>query len=153
MPDHIIRPATSRDVDALAQLMVAHARYEQSIIEEEGLASRFEKHLANPDQGLRCLVVEQNEQLVGYTTFIKQFSTWDAGFYIYLDCLYLDESTRSQGIGQELMEQIRAYASIEGCRQIQWQTPDFNTGAIKFYKRLGARAKSKERFFWEVQSP
>lgn len=148
--DYIIRTATSGDVDAIARLMVAHALYEKSIIEEEGLATKFEKHLAKPETGLRCLVVEHKQQLVGYTTFIKQFSTWDADFYIYLDCLYLDDSMRGRGIGQELMDQIREYAQAEGCSQIQWQTPDFNTGAIKFYKRLGATAKAKERFFWEV---
>lgn len=150
MPDHIIRTAVSKDVDAIARLMVAHALYEKSIIEEEGLSARFEKHLAAPDHKLRCLVVEEKGKLVGYATFIKQFSTWDADFYIYLDCLYLEESTRGKGIGQELMEQIKAYAKAEGCQQIQWQTPVFNTGAIKFYKRLGARARAKERFFWEV---
>lgn len=150
MPDHIIRTATTADVDAIATLMVAHALYEQSAIEKEGLAANFEKHLADPGHELRCLVVECDGRLVGYTTFIRQFSTWDAGFYIYLDCLYLDDSMRGRGIGQELMEHIKEYARAEGCSQVQWQTPDFNTGAIKFYKRLGAMAKAKERFFWEV---
>lgn len=150
MPDHIIRTATITDVDAIAELMVAHALYEQSAIEKEGLAANFEKHLAEPDHELRCLVVEYQARLVGYTTFIKQFSTWDADFYIYLDCLYLDDSMRGRGIGQELMEHIKEYARAEGCSQVQWQTPDFNTGAIKFYKRLGALAKAKERFFWEL---
>ncbi|MCE7994577.1 MAG: GNAT family N-acetyltransferase [Roseivirga sp.] len=150
MPDHIIRTATTADVDAIAKLMVAHALYEKSIIQEEGLATSFERHLSRPDSQLNCLVVEYEGQLVGYTTFIKQFSTWDADFYIYLDCLYLDDSMRCHGIGQELMEYIKEYAKAEGCKEIQWQTPDFNTGAIKFYKRLGALAKTKERFFWEV---
>ena len=30
---------------------------------------------------------------------------------------------------------------------IQWQTPDFKARAIKFYKRIGATSKLKERFF------
>ncbi|GAB5523694.1 MAG: hypothetical protein Roseis2KO_15660 [Roseivirga sp.] len=150
MSEPVIRPAISSDVDAIAELMVAHALYEQSAIEKEGLAANFEKHLAEPGHELRCLVVEHKGQLVGYTTFIKQFSTWDADFYIYLDCLYLDDSMRGKGIGKEFMEHIRAYAKAEGCSQVQWQTPNFNTGAIKFYKRLGALAKAKERFFWEV---
>lgn len=148
--NYIIRTATSEDVDDIATLMVAHAQYEQSIIQSEGLSQKFEKHLAAAETELRCLVVEYQQQLVGYTTFIKQFSTWDADFYIYLDCLYLDQSVRGMGIGQELMEHIRAYAKAVDCTEIQWQTPDFNKSAIRFYKRLGATAKSKERFFWEV---
>lgn len=151
MPEkYIIRTAESKDTDAIAQLMVAHALYEKSMIREEGLAARFERQLSKPENELNCLVVEQQGRLIGYTTFIRQFSSWDAYFYIYLDCLYLSEEARGLGIGRELMDHIRDYAKAAGCKEIQWQTPHFNTGAIRFYKRLGATARVKERFFWEV---
>ncbi|MBL4707385.1 MAG: hypothetical protein JKY48_02970 [Flavobacteriales bacterium] len=35
-----------------------------------------------------------------------------------------------------------------GASLIQWQTPDFNVDAIRFYKRRGATSKLKGRFFW-----
>ncbi len=34
-----------------------------------------------------------------------------------------------------------------GCEGIQWQTPIFNTRAMKFYERLGATANDKRRFY------
>jgi GNAT superfamily N-acetyltransferase len=151
MPEnYIIRTAASKDTGAIARLMVAHALYEKSLIREEGLAARFERQLSKPENELNCLVVEEQGRLIGYTTFIRQFSTWDADFYIYLDCLYLSEEARGRGIGGELMDHIRDYAKAAGCKEIQWQTPDFNTGAIRFYKRLGAESDAKERFFWKV---
>ncbi len=31
-------------------------------------------------------------------------------------------------------------------REVQWQTPDWNTNAVRFYLRLGAQASNKTRF-------
>ena len=81
---------------------------------------------------------------------MKQFSTWDASFYVYMDCLYLEEAIRGLGVGKEFMKKIREYAIDNGCKEIQWQTPYFNKQALNFYNKLGAQSKTKERFFWKV---
>lgn len=49
------------------------------------------------------------------------------------------------------MDKIKEEAQKLGCAMIQWQTPEFNKRAIKFYKRIGAVGKSKERFFLNVE--
>ena len=95
-------------------------------------------------------MAECNDNLVGYATFTKQFSTWDAAFYLYLDCLFLKEEVRGKGAGRQLMDKVKDDAREENCKLIQWQTPDFNTSAIQFYQKLGAVSKTKERFFWQV---
>ena len=94
--------------------------------------------------------MEENEEIVGYSTFIKQFSTWDASYYVYLDCLYLKEKLRGKGVGFKLMNLIREYAIEQNCSVIQWQTPVFNKSAIRFYNKIGAKSKVKERFAWKV---
>ena len=38
------------------------------------------------------------------------------------------------------------------CVLIQWQTPDFNKRAMKFYNRIGAKSKNKERFFLTIDN-
>lgn len=37
-----------------------------------------------------------------------------------------------------------------GCEGTQWQTPIFNTRAMKFYERLGTTANDKRRFYLAV---
>ncbi len=144
----LIRRAEERDIDQLLVLCALHAAYEKSEYDSSGKRGKLFRQLFEISD-LQCLVVENKKELIGYATFIKQFSTWDADHYIYLDCLYLKEELRGQGIGTKLMELVKAYAEKEGCFQVQWQTPDFNRNAIKFYKKMGALSKSKERFFWE----
>lgn len=145
-----IRLALEKDLEQIVVLCGEHAAYEKSSFDAKNKKELFLKHFLKFDNNLQCLVVEEEGSLLGYATFFKQFSTWDASFYVYLDCLFLKEKTRGKGMGFKIMEHIKAYAVAENCNEIQWQTPNFNTNAIRFYKKLGAESKSKERFFWEV---
>jgi GNAT superfamily N-acetyltransferase len=104
-------------------------------------------HLFANAPTLYCLVVEIDAQLIGYATYMKQFSTWDSKFYVYMDCLFLNDLCRGLGIGEQLMHRIKIESVKLDCELIQWQTPDFNEGAIRFYNRIGASSKTKERFF------
>jgi GNAT superfamily N-acetyltransferase len=81
---------------------------------------------------------------------MKQFSTWDSKCYIYMDCLFLTEKSRGFGLGEDLIERIKVEGKKLKCNHIQWQTPDFNKRAIKFYERIRGISKSKERYFLKV---
>lgn len=144
----LIRRVEEHDIDQLLILCALHAEYEKSDYHSEGKRGKLFSQLFESTNGLQCLVVEDKGQLQGYATFIKQYATWDADYYLYLDCIYLKEELRGQGIGTALMNQVRAYGEKENCIQVQWQTPTFNKRAIKFYRKLGANSREKERFFW-----
>ncbi len=147
MSDHLIRFATPADLSGMLNLIAAHAAYEKAEFNPEGVTDRLKEALFSAQPALYCLVVELESELIGYATYMKQYSTWDAGWYVYLDTLFMNEASRGRGIGEELMNHIKAESKKLGSSLIQWQTPDFNTRAIKFYHRIGATAKPKERFF------
>ncbi|WP_324609629.1 hypothetical protein [Streptomyces sp. WM6386] len=69
--------------------------------------------------------------VVGYATCSAEVSTWDGSEYLHMDCLFLRHGHRGLG-------------------QVQWQTPAWNEGAIRFYGRIGATSKDKRRFFLPV---
>lgn len=147
----MIRYIEKVEIDILLALCQEHAAYEKVSYDIGGKKERLKKAIFDDFPKLYCLVALSNSKIVGYATYMVQFSTWDAASYIYLDCLYLKEAARGLGLGQQLMDKIYEEATRLNCRLIQWQTPDFNTKAIQFYKRIGAEAKAKERFFWNVQ--
>ena len=145
-----IRFAKETDVNQIIVLCEAHAIFEKSDYNPNHKAELLSDELFRNSNGLQCLVVEQNNILIGYATFMKQFSTWDANYYIYLDCLFLSENARGNGIGFQMMCKIKEYAISQKCKLIQWQTPAFNENAILFYNKIGAKSNTKERFFWTV---
>jgi GNAT superfamily N-acetyltransferase len=100
-----------------------------------------------PAPRLMAWVVEgEAGGLLGYATATVDFSTWSGRTYVHLDCLYLDQVLRGQGYGRRLMEVVMSQARRAGHREVQWQTPSWNSEAIGFYERLGGRGAAKVRF-------
>jgi len=143
----IIRKIKKDEISELLILCQKHALYEKADFLLEDKKQKLEKYLFEDNPSVYCLVVEYQNSLIGYSTFMKQFSTWDASFYLYMDCLFIDEKYRSLGIGKNLLLELKKKAKLLECNIIQWQTPSFNTQAIKFYKKNKAISKTKERFF------
>jgi GNAT superfamily N-acetyltransferase len=145
-----IRFVEQSDMEDLIQLCRLHALYEKSEYAPKNKVQELSKHLFADIPNLYCLVVEQSEKLIGYATYMRQFSTWDSAFYIYMDCLFISDESRGLGIGEKLIREIKTEAAMLGCNLIQWQTPTFNTRAMKFYDRIGGISKTKERYFLKL---
>lgn len=145
--DYIIRPCEEKDLAALVNLCAAHAAYEKSEYSSEGKLEGLRQAIFGSPKRLNVWIVEVKGKAEGFTSFTFDFSTWDASPFLYMDCLYLNESVRSMGIGAEIMQRIREVARENKCVNIQWQTPEFNARAIKFYVGLGSVGKQKMRFF------
>lgn len=146
---YTIRGAKPGDMDEIIGLCYAHAAFEKAEISGHVDWKVLEDHIFH-HKDVYCLVVECQDQVAGFSTLMKQFSTWDAAYYLYLDCLYLKSVARGIGLGQVMMQKVAALAKAQGCSLVQWQTPVFNEPAIRFYERLGAVSKDKKRFYWKV---
>lgn len=144
--EYKIRAVQAQDLPILVELCRKHAEYEQAIYDSINKEKLLAEALFTESPKLFCQVVESNQQLVGYASYTFDYSTWDAGIFLYLDCLYLEPEYRGLGIGEEIMQKLKEIAQKNACINIQWQTPDFNTRAIRFYERVGGVGKNKVRF-------
>ncbi|MFD2034542.1 GNAT family N-acetyltransferase [Belliella marina] len=145
--DYKIRNCEEKDLEDLVKLCAAHAEYEKGEFDPTGKVEALRSGIFGEPKRLNCWVVESNGKVEGFATYTIDFSTWDAASFLYMDCLYLNESIRSKGIGTEIMKRIQVVAKEKNCVNIQWQTPEFNALAIKFYVGLGSTGKQKMRFF------
>lgn len=148
--EYKIRAVQAQDLPTLVELCRKHAEYEQAIYDSINKEKLLAEALFAESPILFCQVVESNQQLVGYASYTFDYSTWDAGIFLYLDCLYLEPECRGLGIGEEIMQKLKEIAQQNACVNIQWQTPDFNTRAIGFYERIGGVGKNKVRFVWDL---
>ncbi|MFD2561798.1 GNAT family N-acetyltransferase [Aquimarina rubra] len=144
-----IRKALENDIPSIIRLCEKHAAFEKSEYRKKGKVKKLSEAIFSNIPKLFCLVVEVKGELVGYATYMKQYSTWDTEEYMYMDCLYLEESYRGSGIGEKIMVSIGQESKKLGCKLMQWQTPKFNERAAKFYHRIGAISKEKLRFFMQ----
>lgn len=54
-----------------------------------------------------------------------------------VDEICVDEACRNQGIGREMMEDVRALANAFGCTDLQLSVYLQNEGAVAFYQKCG----------------
>lgn len=144
--EYLIRNCEISDLPKLLVLLQKHAEFEKAEFSSEGKEENLKNALFSENPKLFCLVVATKETIVGYVSYTFDFSTWDASTFLYMDCLFLEENARSFGIGEVLIEKLKEIGTQNNCVNIQWQTPEFNERAIKFYKRIGAKGKDKVRF-------
>jgi len=134
-----------RDLPDLIRLCREHAAYERSTWTEYDRLERLQALLIDSAEA-GCWVVDGEGELAGFATVALQLSTWDAGRYLYLDCLYLRPAYRGRGLGRALMREVARRAVELGALEVQWQTPSWNADAVRFYDRLGAGRAEKLRF-------
>ncbi len=147
MANYIIRPATPPDIEAIITLCEEHAGFEGKAYNRDRKAERLAKLLFADQPQMFCLVVETPAGVVGYATYMVELSTWDAANYMHMECLFLRPEVHGRGIGTQIIQRIAQEAQQHDCVEIQWQTPQFNTPAIAFYKRIGATSRDKVRFY------
>ena len=81
---------------------------------------------------------EQAKQIVGMALYYYRYSTWK-GRTIHLEDLIVKEKMRGSGIGLALYTKIIEQGKADNVRRIEWNVLDWNTPAIDFYKKSGAK--------------
>jgi len=78
------------------------------------------------------------KEIVGIALYYYRYSTWK-GKTIHLEDLVVKQSMRNNGIGNALYSEIIKQAKKDCVRRIDWNVLDWNTNAIEFYKKSGAK--------------
>ncbi|GHB81301.1 N-acetyltransferase [Streptomyces cirratus] len=149
-----VRAARVEDLPRIVELVHEHVAYEKSHPREPGLEARLRGVLFGQGARVWVLLAQTPQgEVVGYAACSAEFSFWDGRDYLHLDCLYLAEGARGHGLGAALMDGVAGLARERGFGHMEWQTPDWNEGAIRFYDRLGATGRPKRRYSLPVPPP
>lgn len=146
-----IRIAEPADLDQLCRLIAEHAAYERADAPAV-LTERLEVLLFGSAPRLYALLACDGTATVGYATWSFEVSTWQGTEYAHMDCLYVRDDWRGAGIGRRLFQEVAAAAASRGAGELQWQTPDWNERAVRFYRREGGLDKAKHRFTLSLPS-
>lgn len=142
-----IRTAEVADAALLAPLCAEHAAFEEvPCVEDAAFVDRLAAALAT--QRIHAWIACADGAPVGYASATVDFATLTARPFVHLDCLYLREAARNRGVGAALLAAVRRFAAARSIDEMQWQTPAWNVGAVRFYSREGAAALDKKRFTW-----
>ena len=136
--DFKIRPAQRGDVVAIVRLIHGLAEFEKLTHLVQVTPESLAPHLFGERPVAEALVAERAGRVVAFALFFTNFSTFLALPGLYLEDLFVEPEARGEGIGQSLLEHLARLAATRGCGRFEWSVLDWNEGAIRFYRRMGA---------------
>jgi GNAT superfamily N-acetyltransferase len=89
------------------------------------------------------VIAEVDGEPAGFALFYRTFSTWECRPGLWLEDLYVPVARRRSGVGLALLSWLAATAVARGCARLEWAALDWNTPALSFYEKLGARQMSE----------
>ncbi|MBI2738175.1 MAG: GNAT family N-acetyltransferase [Rhodospirillales bacterium] len=144
-----IRHAKAGDDAQLALLLEDHERHYGNPV-RAGAGAEGAAFLLDPACGTLCLVADDGGKLAGFAVLNPYFPGPLLTHGLYLKELYVAASARSAGVGEKLIEAIRALAKSRGDTRVLWTTGEDNAGAQRFYDRLGMRREKKVYYVMDV---
>jgi GNAT superfamily N-acetyltransferase len=139
-----VRQGTKADMKAVLSLIQELAIFEKEpdavvITEADLIRDGFGE---NPL--FHTFVAEENGEIIGMALYYYRYSTWK-GKTIHLEDLVVRENKRGTGAGFALYSAIIEQGKKDNVRRIEWNVLDWNTNAIKFYEKSGAKVLSDWR--------
>ena len=134
-----LRATTPADIPTLHRLMRDFATYEKLQdrfrITEAGLHDA----LFAPSRPIDSILVDADATTIGFALWYFQFGTFSGRHNLFVEDIYVDPAYRGRGIGLALFRHMARLAVARDCIDMEWNVLDWNTPAIEFYRRIGAK--------------
>ena len=136
-----IRKGVKEDLDCVLELIKELADYENELNEVKITTEDLENDGFGVHPYYWFLVAENKGQIIGLSFYWIRYSTWK-GKLLYLEDFIVKNTFRRLGVGAALFE-----ATLKTCKELNlngmcWQVLDWNTPAINFYRKYGAKISS-----------
>ncbi|GLQ87616.1 GNAT family N-acetyltransferase [Dyella flagellata] len=136
---HTTRRAELADLERLVAFTLAEA----------GEAEGAQKDHAKVDAGIRTAlldesvamywVLEHGGDVIGHVSIVREWSDWHAGYYWWIQSMYLEPDHRGRGLMRHLLLAVRQCASEQHALELRLYVHKGNMPAIHAYQRAGFR--------------
>jgi GNAT superfamily N-acetyltransferase len=134
----IIRKATSEDMPSVLELIQELATFENEPDAVVVTVADLVRDGFGTQPLFHVFVAEVNQVIIGMALYYYRYSTWK-GKTIHLEDLIVKEEKRGTGTGFALYREIMKQGKKDNVRRIEWNVLNWNTPAINFYNKSGAK--------------
>lgn len=136
-----IKHAVNGDEKLVLEYIKKLAAYEKLEDQVTGTEEDVVDNIINNPSFNALLLTDDNDEVVGFSVYFLNFSTFQIKPGIYIEDIYIEEEHRSKGYGLQLFDYYKQLAKTNGYGRIEWICLDWNTDAIDFYEnKLGAQS-------------
>jgi len=135
----IVRQVLVGDKTRWRELYESYLKFYNSETIESSIEIVWQR-LTKDEPEIHGLVAELNGEVIGFTHFHYQLSTWTHTFHCYLEDLYVSEEERGKGAATALIAEVKKLAVARKCSELFWITKESNETARKLYDKVANRS-------------
>jgi GNAT superfamily N-acetyltransferase len=139
LPDFRVRAIERRDRAQWEPLWRAYLVFYRAQWSDEVADATFAR-IFDPLEPVHAQVAERGGDLIGFTHYLFQRSTWLINSQCYLQDLYVSEAVRGGGVGRALIAAVVDAAKEAGAARVFWNTHETNTVARRLYDAVAVRS-------------
>jgi GNAT superfamily N-acetyltransferase len=139
MDNHVqVRKAGVDDLDVIVDFIAEEAsEAEGRSPSRKTLESGIGEALRNGSIASYWLLVDRFGLAIGCTSVTKEWSDWNAGYYWWIQSMYLAPSHRGKGYLGLLLDAIDRAARTQNCLELRLYVHTANKAAVRAYEKAG----------------
>ena len=132
-----VRRATLSDLEQLVEFAVWEAEEAEGIELSADVVRRGIRPALEDESVARYWVATGDDRIIGNISVIKEWSNWKAGYYWWIQSIYLRPEYRGRGLTRTLLQAVKDSAVEDGALEIRLYVHRQNANAIRAYLRAG----------------
>ena len=131
--------ATAEETETIVQFQLAMAQEsEGTSLDLERLRNGVSKAMEDPAKG-EYLVAKSNGKTIASLMLTKEWSDWNAQWYLWVQSVYVLPEFRRQGVYKTMYEKVKTIAKVQNISQVRLYVDTTNYPAQQTYQRLGMK--------------
>jgi len=86
---------------------------------------------------LYWVLVDESDEPVGNVSALREWSNWNAGFYWWIQSMYISPEYRGKGYLSQLLDAVKDEAQTQGGLDLRLYVHEDNNRAVKAYRKSG----------------
>ena len=133
-----VRAAKHDDLDTLIEFTLEEANHAEGIDKyPDTVRKGIEAALDDPSLARYWVLENQDGELLGSVSVLKEWSNWNAGHYWWIQSMFITPEYRGKRLMKHLMDKVREVANSENALDIRLHVHQDNLRAKKAYLREG----------------
>jgi ribosomal protein S18 acetylase RimI-like enzyme len=129
-----VRRAEINDLDQLVEFTAAEAREAEGHEKDTKiLRDGIKAALEDRSIAMYWVLINQNNEQVGSASALKEWSDWSAGYYWWIQSMYIKPEYRGKGYMDLLLDAIRSEMKEQNGLELRLYVHENNQAAIKAY--------------------
>ena len=134
----VVRRADLGDLGQLVEFTISEAREAEGVSKEpEKAREGIRAALEDESFALYWVVQSEDNEIVGNVSVVKEWSNWSAGYFWWIQSMFIKPEYRGRGLLEMLIQTVRESARQSNALEVRLYVHKDNARAIKAYKKTG----------------